>query len=75
MNTIEIIDLLCGVVSRQAEIIRTQAFFIEEQAAVDEAVKNIFAEQRMTVEADIGKLERDLGPITGAPLRKGGNDG
>lgn len=39
MTTTELIDRLCAVVEAQSGIIRKQAFFIEEQLAVDEATK------------------------------------
>lgn len=36
MNTLELIDRLCAVTAAQADIIRKQAFFIENCKTIDE---------------------------------------
>lgn len=56
MNNLELIDRLCAVVEMQSAIIRQQAFFIEEQLAVDTAIKGEFAEQRNKIDGEIASL-------------------
>lgn len=73
MNSAELIDRLCSVVEAQADIIREQALFIENQLAVDEEVKKHFAARRDDVDAELDLIEVGLRPIhnTGSGLRKG----
>lgn len=71
MTQLEIIDRLCAVVEAQSDIIRKQAFFIEEQLAVDEAIKNEFAKQRESVDNELDILELSMRPIHNTALRKG----
>lgn len=69
MTTTELIDRLCAVVEAQSGIIRKQAFFIEEQLAVDEATKNEFARQRESVDTQIDIIESSMSRLSA--LRKG----
>lgn len=71
MNSTELIDRLCAVVEEQAEIIRKQALFIEEQLAVDEEVKKQFAAQRDDVDTELDLIEVGLRPFHNTGLRKG----
>ena len=63
MNTLEIIDRLCAVTTAQADIIREQAFFIENVLTVDEEAREKFAALRKPVEAELDLLEYQLRPI------------
>ena len=71
MTNVELIDLLCKIVEQQSEIIREQAFFIEEHTAIDDEIKKTFAEQRSEVDAEIDIIERSVGPIINASPQKG----
>ena len=62
MNSIELIDRLCTVAATQAQIIKEQALFIEQQLAVDEEIKK-FADQRKTVDLELDLLEAELHPF------------
>lgn len=63
MNDIELIDRLCTVAATQAQIIKEQALFIEQQLAVDEEIKKNFADQRKTVDLELDLLEAELHPF------------
>lgn len=63
MNTLELIDRLCAVTAAQADIIREQAYFIENCKTIDEEVKKHFADQRGPVDAELDLLEIRLRPI------------
>lgn len=71
MNCIEIVDRLCAVIKTQAEIIREQALFIEEQETVDEAIKQKFADKQETVDAELAQIESGLSAFSGSSLREG----
>lgn len=63
MNTLELIDRLCAVTSAQAEIIREQAFFIENCKTIDEEAKKHYADLRGPVDTELDILEFKLRPI------------
>ena len=63
MTTLELIDRLCAVTEAQAEIIREQALFIEEQLTVDEECKKKFAAKRKQIEDELDILEYGMRPI------------
>jgi len=63
VNDIELIDRLCTVAATQAQIIKEQALFIEQQLAVDEEIKKNFADQRKTVDLELDLLEAELHPF------------
>ncbi|MBQ9229094.1 MAG: hypothetical protein IJ168_09735 [Eubacterium sp.] len=67
----EIIDRLCAVVQTQADIIREQSVFIEEQLTVDEAIKQNFADKRQAVDAEVAQIESGLSSFPGTGLREG----
>lgn len=62
MTTLETIDRLCAVTSAQADIIREQAAFIEEQLTVDEEIKRSFAEKRKAVDDELDLIEYGMRP-------------
>lgn len=70
MNTLELIDRLCAVTAAQADIIREQAYFIENCKTIDEEVKKHFADQRGPVDAELDLLEIRLRPIHNTACRK-----
>ena len=67
----EIIDRLCAVVQTQADIIREQSVFIEEQLTVDEAITHNFADKRQAVDAEVAQIESGLSSFPGTGLREG----
>lgn len=75
MNTLELIDRLCAVTAAQADIIREQAFFIENCKTIDEEVKKHFADQRGPVDAELDLLEIRLRPIHNTACRKEDGNG
>ena len=56
MNSLELVDRLCEICEMQAAIIREQATFIDEQLAVDEAVKKAYAAKRAVVDEKLKLL-------------------
>lgn len=62
MTMLETIDRLCAVTTAQADIIREQAKFIEEQLTVDEAIKRSFAKKREAVDDELDLIEHGLRP-------------
>lgn len=75
MNTLELIDRLCAVTPAQADIIREQAYFIENCKTIDEEVKKHFADQRGPVDAELDLLEIRLRPIHNTACRKEDGNG
>lgn len=75
MNTLELIDRLCAVTAAQADIIREQAYFIENCKTIDEEVKKHFADQRGPVDAELDLLEIRLRPIHNTACRKEDGNG
>lgn len=76
MNSLELIDRLCAVTEAQADIIRKQAFFIENCKTIDEETKKHYADLRGPVDAELDILEFKLCPIHNTACRKeDGNDG
>ena len=75
MNTLELIDRLCAVTATQADIIREQAYFIENCKTIDEEVKKHFADQRGPVDAELDLLEIRLRPIHNTACRKEDGNG
>ena len=75
MNTLELIDRLCGVTTAQADIIREQAFFIENCKTIDEEAKRHYADLRGTVDAELDLLEIRLRPIHNTACRKEDGNG
>lgn len=75
MNTLELIDPLCAVTAAQADIIREQAYFIENCKTIDEEVKKHFADQRGPVDAELDLLEIRLRPIHNTACRKEDGNG
>lgn len=71
MSAAELIDRLCAVVEAQANIIREQGLFIENQLAVDDEVKKQFAAQRDDVDTELDLIEVGLRPFHNTGLRKG----
>lgn len=63
MNALELIDRLCAVTEAQAQIIKEQAFFIENCKTIDEEAKKKFADLREPVDAELDLLEIKLRPI------------
>ena len=63
MNDIELIDRLCTVAATQAQIIKEQALFIGQHLAFDEESTKKFAEQRETVDQELGALGVELLPF------------
>ena len=63
MDALELIDRLCAVTEAQSQIIREQAFFIENSNTVDEATKKHYADLREPVERELDILEYSLRPI------------
>ena len=75
MNTLELIDRLCAVTAAQADIIREQAFFIENCKTIDEEAKRHYADLRGTVDAELDLLEVRLRPVHNTACGKeNGND-
>lgn len=58
MDTIMIIDRLCGIVELQARIIREQTEFIENMRTIDEETKKHFTAMRDKVDAEFGAIGR-----------------
>jgi hypothetical protein len=75
MNTLELIDRLCAVTAAQADIIREQAYFIENCKTIDEEVKKHFADQRGPVDAELDLLEIKLRHIHNTACRKEDGNG
>ncbi len=59
----EHLEALCSVIIRQAEIIREQAVFIDEQLTVDEALREHFAAKREEVDKKTAQLDSVLHPL------------
>ncbi len=57
MTNTELIDRLCSLLESQAEIIREQAFYIEQVLDVDEAVREKYADLRKSVEGGLESIE------------------
>ncbi len=75
MSNIELIDQLCEIAGKQSALIKRLSLFIAEMNTVDEETKKTFADECSAVDNEIGKLEKDLGPIIESSMRKGENDG
>ena len=71
MNKLELIDRLCAVVEMQSASIREQAFFIEEQLAVDDEIKKGFEKKREAIDDKLDVLEMNLRPIHNTDTQKG----
>lgn len=75
MNTLELIDRLCAVTAAQADIIREQAFFIENCKSIDEEAKRHYADLRGTVDAEPDLQKIKLRPIHNTACRKEDGNG
>lgn len=62
MNALELIDRLCAVTTKLADIVRDQAQFIEQMEAVDEEIKKQFAEKREAADEELDLIELKLRP-------------
>ena len=62
MNTLELIDRLCAVTTKLADIVRDQAQFIEQMETVDEETKKHFAEKREAADEELDLIEIRLRP-------------
>ena len=60
MNTLELIDRLCAVTAAQADIIREQAYFIENCKTIDEEVKKHFCFPKIEISCFSAFLLSDL---------------
>lgn len=62
MNALELIDRLCAVTTKLADIVRDQAQFIEQMETVDEEIKKQFAEKREAADEELDLIELKLRP-------------
>lgn len=74
MSNIELIDRLCSVTSELIDIVHRQAAFIEEQLAVDDAIKQEFARARDRAEQELDIIEYDLRPLNNTAVKRGEKD-
>ena len=70
MTPMELVDRLCAVTAKQADIIREQAFFIENVLTVDDEARKKFAAMREPVDAELDDLEYQLRPFHNTGCRK-----
>lgn len=70
MTQAELIDRLCSVVEKQAQIIKEQALFIEEQLTVDQAIKEGYAKKREAVDDELDIIEYGLRPFRNTGERR-----
>lgn len=62
MNALELIDRLCTVTTKLADIVRDQAQFIEQMEDVDQETKRRFAEKRAAADEELDLIELKLRP-------------
>jgi len=62
VNALELIDRLCAVTTKLADIVRDQAQFIEQMETVDEEIKKQFAEKRAAADEELDHIELTLRP-------------
>ena len=62
MNALELIDRLCAVTTKLADIVRDQDQFIEQMETVDEEIKKQFAEKRAAADEELDLIELKLRP-------------
>lgn len=63
MSLLELVEHLCTIIGKQAELIRRQATALAECGEVAQVFNNSTEEERKGIEADIHRLEQAAGPI------------
>lgn len=58
MLDIETIEQLCAIIGEMSVIIKDQAVFIEEQIAVDDAIKSVFELRRCSVDDKLVEIRK-----------------
>lgn len=63
MSSLELIEHLCAIIGKQADLIRRQATALAEYGDVGQFFNNSTEEERKGIETDIRRLEQAAGPI------------